>query len=185
YLHYVFDLWANRWRHRLARGQVIIVRYADDLVIGFQHKADAEQFLVDLRSRMEQFALTLHAEKTRLLEFGRFAALSRAKRGLGKPETFNFLGFKHICGRSVNGRFVLTRHTRADRMRTTLQAIKEGLWRRLHLPIPEQGRWLGQVVRGYFQYHAVPTNTERLDAFRYHVTDLWRRALKRRSQKDR
>lgn len=185
YLHYVFDLWANRWRHCFGRGQIIMVRYADDIVVGFQNKADAEQFLADMRVRMEQFALTLHADKTRLIEFGRYAAPSRAKRGLGKPETFNFLGFTHICGRSVRGRFVLTRYTRRDRMRTTLRAIKEALWRRMHLPILHQGRWLGQVVRGYFNYHAVPTNTERLDAFRHQVTDLWRRALRRRSQKDR
>jgi group II intron reverse transcriptase/maturase len=185
YLHYVFDLWANRWRHRQARGAVIIVRYADDIVVGFEHKADAEQFLADMRHRMEQFALTLHADKTRLIEFGRFAASNRSKRGLGKPETFDFLGFTHICGRSAQGRFVLMRRSRRDRMRSTLRALKEALWRRMHWPIPEQGRWLGRVVRGWFQYHAVPTNTDSLAAFRYHVTDLWRRALKRRSQKDR
>jgi len=185
YLHYVFDLWANRWRHRQARGAVIIVRYADDIVVGFEHKADAEQFLADMRHRMEQFALTLHADKTRLIEFGRFAASNRSKRGLGKPETFNFLGFTHICGRSAQGRFVLMRRSRRDRMRSTLRALKEALWRRMHWPIPVQGRWLGRVVRGWFQYHAVPTNTDSLAAFRYHVTDLWRRALRRRSQKDR
>jgi len=185
YLHYVFDLWANRWRHHPARGQVIIVRYADDIVVGFEHKAQAEQFLADLRQRMEKFALTLHPEKTRLIEFGRFAAPSRAKKGLGKPETFNFLGFTHICGRSARGRFVLMRKSRRDRMRAKLRAIKDALWRRMHLPIPQLGKWLGQVVRGYFNYHAVPTNTESLAAFKHHVTDLWRRALRRRSQKDR
>src|SRR5438093_8580312 len=185
YLHYVFDLWADRWRHHPARGQVIIVRYADDIVVGFEHKAQAEQFLADLRQRMEKFALTLHPEKTRLIEFGRFAAPSRAKKGLGKPETFNFLGFTHICGRSARGRFVLMRKSRRDRMRAKLRAIKEALWRRMHLPIPQLGQWLGQVVRGYFNYHAVPTNTESLAAFKHHVTDLWRRALRRRSQKDR
>jgi hypothetical protein len=160
YLHYVFDQWADRWRHYPARGQVIIVRYADDIVVGFEHKAQAEQFLVDLRQRMEKFALTLHPEKTRLIEFGRFATPSRAKRGLGKPETFNFLGFTHICGRSARGRFVLMRRSRRDRMRAKLRAIKEALRRRMHLPIPQVGKWLGQVVRGYFNYHAVPTNTE-------------------------
>jgi group II intron reverse transcriptase/maturase len=185
YLHYVFDLWANRWRHRQARGTVIIVRYADDIVVGFEHKADAEQFLADMRHRMEQFALTLHADKTRLIEFGRFAASNRSKRGLGKPETFDFLGFTHICGRSAQGRFVLMRRSRRDRMRSTLRALKEALWRRMHWPIPVQGRWLGRVVRGWFQYHAVPTNSDSLAAFRFHVTDLWRRALRRRSQKDR
>lgn len=184
YLHYVFDLWANRWRHHRARGQVIIVRYADDIVVGFEHKAEAERFLADLRERMAKFALTLHPEKTRLIEFGRFAAANRARRGLGKPETFNFLGFTHICGRSARGRFVLMRKSRRDRMRVTLRAIKVALWRRMHLPIPMVGEWLGQVVRGYFNYHAVPTNTESLSAFRFHVTNLWRRALRRRSQKD-
>ena len=184
YLHYVFDLWANRWRHHPARGQVIIVRYADDIVVGFEHKAQAEQFLADLRQRMEKFSLTQHPEKTRLIEFGRFAAPSRAKKGLGKPETFNFLGFTHICGRSARGRFVLMRKSRRDRMRVKLRAIKEALRRRMHLPIPQLGKWLGQVVRGYFNYHAVPTNTESLAAFKHHVTDLWRRALRRRSQKD-
>jgi group II intron reverse transcriptase/maturase len=172
YLHYVFDLWANRWRHRPARGQVIIVRYADDIVIGFEHKTQAEKFLADLRMRMERFALSLHPEKTRLIEFGRFAALNRVKKGLGKPETFNFLGFTHICGRSARGRFVLMRKSRRDRLRAKLRAIKEELWRRLHLPIPQVGKWLGQVVRGYFNYHAVPTNTDSLAAFRYHVTAL-------------
>jgi RNA-directed DNA polymerase len=185
YLHYVFDLWANRWRHRQARGNVIIVRYADDMVVGFEYKADAEQFLAEMQHRMEQFALTLHAEKTRLIEFGRFASSNRAKQRLGKPQTFNFLGFTHICGRSARGRFLLMRRTRRDRMRATLRALKEALWRRMHLPIAEQGRWLGQVVRGYFNYHAVPTNTESLAAFRHHVTVLWRRTLRRRSQKDR
>lgn len=185
YLHYVFDLWAHRWRHHPARGQVIIVRYADDIVVGFEHKAQAEQFLADLRQRMEKFSLTLHPEKTRLIQFGRFAAPSRAKKGLGKPETFNFLGFTHICGRSARGRFVLMRKSRRDRMRAKLRVIKEALRRRMHLPIPQLGKWLGQVVRGYFNYHAVPTNTESLAAFKHHVTDLWRRALRRRSQKDR
>lgn len=183
YLHYVFDLWANRWRHHRARGQVIIVRYANDIVVGFEHKAEAERFLADLRERMAKFALTLHPEKTRLIEFGRFAAANRVRRGLGKPETFNFLGFTHICGRSARGRFVLMRKSR-DRMRVTLRAIKVALWRRMHLPIPMVGEWLGQVARGYFNYHAVPTNTESLSAFRFHVTNLWRRALRRRSQKD-
>lgn len=185
YLHYVFDLWANWWRHHRAHGQVIIVRYADDIVVGFQHRADAERFLTDLRERMAKFALTLHPEKTRLIEFGRFAAVNRARRGLDKPETFNFLGFTHICGCSARGRFVLMRKSRRDRMRATLRAIREALWRRMHLPIPLVGKWLGQVVRGYFNYHAVPTNTESLAAFRFHVTNLWRRALRRRSQKDR
>jgi RNA-directed DNA polymerase len=185
YLHYVFDLWADRWRKRHARGQVILVRYADDTVIGFEHEGDAKRFLVDLRQRMEKFALALHPDKTRLIEFGRYAAQRRTRRGLGKPETFNFLGFTHIAGRSRQGAFQLKRQTRRDRMRAKLRALKEELKRRMHEPIPLQGKWLGQVVRGYFAYHAVPTNGRRLKAFRDHVKDLWRRALRRRSQRDR
>jgi RNA-directed DNA polymerase len=185
YLHYVFDLWANGWRQHHARGQVIIVRYADDTVVGFEHEAEAKRFLVDLRQRMEKFALSLHPDKTRLIEFGRFAAGNRARRGLGKPETFNFLGFTHISGRSRKGGFQLRRKSRRDRMRAKLREIKETLRQRMHDSIPQQGRWLGQVVRGYFNYHAVPTNTKSLCAFRDHVTDLWRRALQRRSQRDR
>jgi group II intron reverse transcriptase/maturase len=185
YLHYVFDLWANWWRKHHAHGQVIIVRYADDIVVGFEHEVEAKRFMMDLQQRMEQFALSLHPEKTRLIEFGRSAAQNRARRGLGKPETFNFLGFVHICGRSRKGGFQLQRKTRRDRMRAKLQEIKEALWERMHDTIPEQGKWFAQVVRGYFNYHAVPTNARSLDVFRYHVTDLWRRTLKRRSQKDR
>ena len=185
YLHYVFDLWADRWRRHHARGNVIIVRYADDSVVGFEHEADAKRFLVDMRQRLEQFSLSLHPEKTRLIEFGRHAIDRRAERGLGKPETFNFLGFTHISGRSKRGTFQLKRKTRRDRMRTKLQEIKEELRRRLHLPIPVQGKWLRQVVRGYFAYHAVPTNIRSLSAFRNCVVNLWRRALKRRSQRDR
>jgi group II intron reverse transcriptase/maturase len=184
YLHYCFDLWADRWRQRYARGRVLFVRYADDIVAGFEHEDDARRFLVELRERLGKFALTLHPDKTRLLEFGRHAADGRAKRGLGKPETFNFLGFTHVCARSLRGRFVLKRMTRRDRMRGTLKAIKEALRRRMHAPIPDQGKWLGQVVRGYFAYHAVPTNIERMAAFYDHVKVLWWRTLRRRSQKD-
>jgi RNA-directed DNA polymerase len=184
YLHYTFDLWADWWRRHHARGNVVLVRYADDTVAGFEYESDAKRFLADLRERLERFALSLHPDKTRLIEFGRFAAERRARRGLGKPETFNFLGFTHICGKSRAGFFLLKRKTRRDRMRARLRAIKEELRRRMHEPIPEQGRWLGQVVRGYFAYHAVPTNTKSLCAFRHHVTDLWRCALRRRSQKD-
>jgi RNA-directed DNA polymerase len=184
YLHYAFDLWAERWRGRNAQGTVILVRFADDIVAGFEHESDAVRFLAELRERLEKFALTLHPEKTRLIEFGRHAASRRASRGLGKPETFTFLGFTHICGRSRRGLFSLHRKTRRDRMRAKLRALKAQLKRRMHEPIPQQGRWLAQVVRGYFAYHAVPTNTQRLRAFRYHVTILWRRTLQRRSQKD-
>ena len=184
YLHYAFDLWAQRWRQHHAHGNVIFVRYADDMVCGFEHEADAQRFRADLQQRMEKFALSLHPDKTRLIEFGRFAAKDRTRRGLGKPETFNFLGFTHICGRSRKGGFQLKRKSRRDRMRAKLRAIKEELRRRMHAPIPQQGQWLGRVVRGYFAYHAVPTNVASLSAFRHHVEDLWRRALRRRSQKD-
>ena len=185
YLHYVFDLWAQRWRKHHARGNVILVRYADDIVAGFEHEADAQRFHAELQQRLEKFALSLHPDKTRLIEFGRGATANRAGRGLGKPETFDFLGFTHICSRSRKGRFQLKRKSRRDRMRAKLQALKSELRRRLHDPIPQQGHWLGQVVRGYFAYHAVPTNLGSLSAFRHHVVDLWRRALQRRSQKDR
>jgi len=185
YLHYVFDLWADQWRKKQAKGQVIVVRYADDIVMGFQHKREAERFMAEMRERLEKFALSLHPEKTRLIEFGRFAAKDRESRGLGKPETFNFLGFTHICSRSRRGAFQLKRQTRRDRMRARLRAIKEELRRRMHEPIPLQGKWLGQVVRGYLAYHAVPTNSRCLGAFRHYVVDLWRRSLVQRSQRDR
>ena len=185
YLHHVFDLWAERWRRPEARGDMMIVRYADDLVVGFEHEADARRFRDAMRARLEAFALTLHPDKTRLIAFGRFAADRRAQRGLGKPETFCFLGFTHICGRSRRGTFQLQRKSRTDRMRATLRRVKDVLRRRMHQPIPVQGRWLRQVVNGYFAYHAVPTNRRALMAFRHHVTDLWRRSLRRRSQKDR
>jgi RNA-directed DNA polymerase len=184
YLHYAFDLWAERWRRREARGNVILVRYADDILAGFEHESDAEHFQAELHQRLEKFALTLHPDKTRLIEFGRHAADNRKKRGLGKPATFTFLGFTHICGRSRAGYFQLKRKTRRDRMRSKLKALKVELRRRMHAPIPEQGRWLAQVVRGYFAYHGVPTNIRSLAAFRYHVTVLWHRTLRRRSQKD-
>jgi group II intron reverse transcriptase/maturase len=182
YLHYVFDLWAERWRRREANGDMIIVRYADDLVVGFEHETDARRFWDAMRVRFEEFMLTLHPEKTRLIEFGRHAADGRARRGLNKPETFRFLGFTFICGRSRRGNFLLQRKTRGDRMRAKLQVIKEELRRRMHDPIPEQGIWLAQIVRGYFAYHAVPTNYAALGAFRYQVVRLWLRTLRRRSQ---
>jgi RNA-directed DNA polymerase len=183
YLHYVFDLWAHQWRQRHAQGNVIIVRYADDIVAGFEHEADAVRFLAALRERMEQFALSLHPEKTRLIEFGRRAAADRARRGQGKPETFAFLGFTHICAKSRRGAFQLRRKTRRDRMRAKLAAIKQELRRRLHAAIPEQGAWLRRVVSGYFAYHAVPTNSAALSSFRYHVSQLWLRSLRQRSQR--
>ena len=175
YLHYALDLWAERWRRREATGDMIIVRYADDFIVGFEHEADARRFLDAMRERLEEFALSLHPEKTRLIEFGRHAAANRKRRGLGKPETFNFLGFTFICGKSRRGKFLIKRKTRRDRMRAKLQAIKQELRRRMHQPIPEQGKWLRQVVAGYFNYHAVPTNSRALAAFRDEVTERWRR----------
>lgn len=185
YLHYVFDLWADKWRRHHAQGNVIFVRYADDIVAGFEREADAKSFHADAQQRMEQFTLSLHPDKTRLIEFGRNATENRARRGLGKPETFNFLGFTHICGQSRQGKFQLQRKTHRARMRARVRKIKEELRRRWHHSIPEQGKWLRQVVIGYFAYHAVPTNSRRIAAFRFHVVNLWRQALKRRSQKDR
>jgi RNA-directed DNA polymerase len=184
YLHYALDLWAERWRRREAAGDMIIVRYADDFIVGFEHEADAHRFLDAMRQRLEEFALTLHPEKTRMIEFGRFAAGNRKRRGLGKPETFNFLGFTFICGKSKQGRFLVWRKTRRDRMRAKLTEVKAGLHGRMHQPLSEQGKWLRQVVTGYFNYHAVPTNGPALAAFRFFVTELWKRALQRRSQQD-
>ena len=185
YLHYCFDLWAERWRRQEATGDMIIVRFADDIVVGFEHEADARRFWDAMRKRLEEFSLSLHPDKTRLIEFGRYAADRRAERGLGKPETFQFLGFVFICGRSRKGKFQLKRKSRRDRMRAKFTEIKEELRRRMHQPIPEQGRWLAQVIRGYFAYHAVPTNSAALRAFRYHAERLWLRTLRRRSQTDR
>ena len=185
YLHYVFDLWAERWRRREATGDMIIVRYADDIVLGFQHESDARRFWDAMCDRLREFALSLHPDKTRLIEFGRHAAANRKRRGLGKPDTFKFLGFVLICGKSRRGTFLVMRKTRRDRMNATLRKIKEELQRRRHQPLPETGKWLAQVVSGYFGYHAVPTNTEAISAFRYHVINLWQRQLGRRSQRAR
>jgi group II intron reverse transcriptase/maturase len=182
YLHYVFDLWAERWRRREATGDMVIVRYADDTIVGFEHEADARRFLDAMRERLEKFALSLHPDKTRLIEFGRHAASRRARCGLGKPESFNFLGFTFICGKSRRGHFLLKRKTRRDRMRAKVRAIKQELRGRMHQPIPVQGKWLAQVVRGYFNYHAVPTNSRALHAFRHAVAENWHRSLRRRSQ---
>jgi RNA-directed DNA polymerase len=185
YLHYVLDLWAHRWRRRHARGDVILTRFADDFVVGFEHRDDAERFVADLRGRFAQFGLELAADKTRLIEFGRFAARDRARRGDGKPETFDFLGFTHICARSRNGRFMLKRVTVNKRMRAKLHAVKAEMRRRAHLPIPEQGRWLGTVVGGHLAYYAVPTNRAAVGAFRDQITRHWHQALRRRSQRTR
>src|SRR5271154_4365894 len=169
YLHYVFDLWAERWQQHEAQGDMIVVRYADDLVAGFEHERDARRFLDAMRERFEAFSLSLHPDKTRLIEFGRHAAVDRSKRGVGKPETFAFLGFTFICGKSRRGAFQLQRKTRRDRMRVKLQEIKAELRQRMHQTIPSQGRWLEQVVSGHFAYYAVPTNSRALSAFRHYV----------------
>ena len=186
YLHYVLDLWANRWRKRHAFGDVIIVRYADDFVMGFQHKHEAERFLNDLKSRMEQFGLSLHPEKTRLIEFGRFADQNRHKREGHKPETFDFLGFTHFCGKKHwSGGFIVKRLSGKKRLRAKLVWIKQMLVRMRHLPIAEQGRWLRSVVQGWLNYHAVPGNHARLGAFWLQAVRLWLRSLRRRSQRHR
>ena len=161
------------------------MRFADDIVVGFEHQDDAERFQADLRARLAEFCLELNAEKTRLIEFGRFAARNRQKRGLGKPETFTFLGFTHICARTRNDRFKLKRVTDSRRMRAKLREVKTELKRRRHLPIPEQGRWLASVLRGHCNYYAVPDNIKAINAFRHQITRHWHKALRRRSQRDR
>ena len=183
YLHYSFDLWAERWRRREATGDMIIVRYADDIVVGFEHETDARRFWDAMRVRLQEFSLSLHPEKTRLIEFGRHAAINRKQRGLGKPETFNFLGMTFISGKSRGGKFLLKRRTRRDRMRAKIKEVAGELRRRMHQSIPEQGKWLKQVITGFFNYHAVPTNWDALGAFRAEITERWRRTLSRRSQK--
>jgi RNA-directed DNA polymerase len=186
YLHYVYDLWVQQWRRRHATGDMIVVRYADDTIVGFQHRQDAERFLSDLKERLARYALSLHPEKTRLIEFGKFAAEQRARRGEGKPESFTFLGFKHHCATKKDGSgFQLGRKTERKRMRAKLREIKETLRQHRHKPIDEQGRWLGAVMQGYFAYFAVPTNSATLNAFRWHVIVRWLRSLRRRSQRHR
>jgi group II intron reverse transcriptase/maturase len=183
YLHYSFDLWAERWRRREATGDMIIVRYADDIVVGFEHESDARRFWDAMRERLQKFSLSLHPDKTRLVEFGRFAADRRKRRGLGKPETFNFLGLTFIAGKSLRGRFLLKRRSRRDRMKAKIKEVAGELRQRMHQSIPEQGKWLKQVVTGYFVYHAVPTNAAALVTFRDEIIARWRWVLHRRSQK--
>jgi len=182
YLHYVFDLWVQRWRQTQATGDVIVVRFADDFVGGFQHRHEAERFLAELRARVAKFGLALHPDKTRLIEFGPFADRNRRGRGQGKPETFNFLGFTHICGTKRSGRFTVLRQTVRQRLQAKLQAVKTALRRRMHLPIPEQGAYLRAVVGGHVRYFGVPMNGQALRLFRQEVGRLWRRVLLRRSQ---
>ncbi|MGH8470448.1 MAG: reverse transcriptase domain-containing protein [Gammaproteobacteria bacterium] len=182
YLHYVFDLWSERRRRTQLRGAMIVVRYGDDMVVGFEQREEAEACLQDVRGRFNDFGLQLHSEKTRLLEFGRFAV---ARAGQGKPETFNFLGFTHLCSQTRTGRFTIRRRTIAKRRRAKLQAIKTELRRRMHASVPETGRWLRSVLQGYYHYFAVPYNLDALNQLRYEVGRAWRHMLRRRSQKAR
>jgi group II intron reverse transcriptase/maturase len=184
YLHYVFDLWVEAWRQKVAQGEVIVVRYADDLVVGFENRAEAERFLQEFQERLAKFGLELNAEKTRLIEFGQFAERDRKKRGEGKPETFTFLGFTHYCGkRRSDGSFIVWRETAKKRMVAKLQTIKAELLRRKHEPTAQVGEWLKKVVLGYYQYHAVPGNMNRLSVFVHRLRRQWRAVLPRRSQR--
>jgi RNA-directed DNA polymerase len=184
YLHYVFDLWVRRWRRRSATGDMMVVRYADDIVLGFEHRADAERFLHEWQDRMRSFGLALHPDKTRLIEFGRHAAEQRKRRGDGKPDTFDFLGFTHICGTTrKTGRFIVKRQTIRTRLTAKLKAVKAELRHRWHVPVPHLGQWLRSVVHGWFNYHAVPGNMDSLNVFRSQVLRHWFRALRRRSQR--
>jgi len=186
YLHYVFDLWVQHWRKHRATGEIIVVRYADDMVLGFQYRADAERFLQEWRGRLQKFGLELHPDKTRLIEFGRFAATNRKERGKGKPETFNFLGFTHICGQTrENGKFLVLRKTIRKRLLAKLKQVREVLRGLMHQPLAEVGKWLRSVVQGYFNYHAVPGNIVSLRNFRFEVSKLWLRVIRRRSQRSR
>ena len=185
YLHYVFDLWVQQWRKKRARGEVIVVRFADDFVLGFEHRADAERFWAEVRERFSRFGLELHPDKTRLIEFGRFARQNRNRRGEGKPESFDFLGFTHICGKTRKGGFTVRRKTVRRRWQAKLKAVKVELRRRMHHSVPAQGAYLGAVVRGHVQYYGVPMNGASIGAFRRQVGWLWLRSLRRRSQKSR
>jgi len=183
YLHYVLDVWIQQWRKRQARGQVIVARWADDFIVGFEHQQDAERFLAELKERFQKFGLELHPEKTRLLEFGRHAVEDRKRRGLGKPETFSFLGFTHACGKTRKGYFTVKRLTMRTRLRAKLKDVKAGLRKRLHVPIPDVGTWLQSVLNGHFRYYGVTGNYRALAQFRTEVKKLWQHALRRRSQK--
>jgi group II intron reverse transcriptase/maturase len=186
YLHYAFDLWAQAWRRKQAHGDVIVVRYADDIVVGFQNEADAKQLRAELAERFRKFSLELHPDKTRLLEFGPFAVRNRKRRGEGKPETFDFLGFTHICGKKrSNGRFTVLRQTIRKRLQAKLNAVKAELRQRMHAPIHDTGKWLRSVVSGHIRYYGVPMNSHALRTFRFKIGWLWHRALSRRSQKGR
>ena len=183
YLHYVFDLWANNWRKKRASGDVVMIRFADDNILGFQHKHEASRFLTELKCRLQKFSLEVNKEKTSLIEFGRFASERRKSRGMGKPKTFDFLGFTHICGRTRRGKYTVLRKTSAKSMRAKLKEIKQTLRTKLHESVPEVGKWLNSVLRGHFRYFGVPRNIRSLSLFRYAVSRLWLRSLRRRSQK--
>ena len=185
YLHYVFDLWVNQWRKKHARGDVIVVRFCDDFVVGFQYESEATRFLTDLKERFGNFNLELNEDKTRLIEFGRFANQNRKRKGKGKPETFDFLGFTHVCGKTRKGKFIVNRLTRRKRLKTKLAELKKELRFRLHFPVPQVGKWLRVVLLGHYRYFGLAGNSRRLNAFRYHLSHLWYRTLKRRSQRKR
>ena len=185
YLHYVFDLWVHHWRKTQAGGEVIVVRYADDFIVGFKYRREAERLLADLRTRLQRFGLVLHPDKTRILQFGRFARQDRSCCGQGKPETFNFLGFTHICGKTKQGKFTVLRKTMRTRLQAKLKEVRHELRRRMHDPIPEQGAYLRSVVGGHIRYYGVPLNGRSISAFHKEVCWLWLKVLKRRSQKDR
>ena len=183
YLHYVFDLWVNKWREEHGRGEVVIVRFCDDFVVGFQYRQDADRFYEDLVKRFRKFNLELHGGKTRIIEFGRFAAENRKRRGEGKPESFDFLGFTHICGKTKTGKFTVLRHTISKRLWAKLAVLKRELRARMHRPIPEVGKWLRVVVLGHFRYYGLPGNSRKMGSFVYHITRLWFWILRRRSQR--
>jgi hypothetical protein len=185
FLHYTLDLWVEQWRSRHARGEVYIVRYADDFVMGFQYRSDAEQFQTELKERLAKFSLEMHEGKTKLIEFGRFAIENRKEHGEGKPETFDFLGFTHICTRKKNGRFTIYRKTITKRLRDKIKKVREILLRKRHRPVLEQGAWLRVVMQGHFNYYGVPGNRKALDTFRKQIQRSWLQALRRRSQKAR
>ena len=185
FLHYILDLWAHQWRRRHARGRVVIVRYADDFVMGFEKRADAEEMLLALRARLAGFGLRLHEDKTRLIEFGRFAALSRQRRGERRPETFAFLGFTHYCGRTRDGRFIVKHKTEGKRLTRKLKALRQEVWRFMHAPLATQHEWFAAVLRGHYGYYGRPHNYPALNGFYREVRRTWLRCLRRRSQKSR
>lgn len=183
YLHYVFDLWVQQWRKKQAQGEIIVVRYCDDFIVGFQHRHEAERFLVDLHERLRRFGLELHSDKTRILEFGRFARENRNRRGERKPETFDFLGFTHSCSQTQKGMFTVLRKTMRKRRQAKLREVYLELKRRMHDSVPKQGAYLRSVVGGHFRYYGIPMNSPSLSAFRKEVGRLWCKVLRRQSHK--